>query len=192
MISASSDAVPARLACRSAFGSFGRSGGAARRRWSSCSRARAARPARRRTRPDRARAPARRGRADLPCRLLGLSRLEGHARPAGLHARQRGYANARGDRQVYTPQMVVNGTKSCVGSDRAADRALHRRRRQRVSLRRGHRAGAGRQRRRSRSRPEPIAVADVWVLPSRARRPCRSAAARTAGERSPMPMWCAA
>jgi hypothetical protein len=35
-------------------------------------------------------------------------------------ARQRGYAHGRGDRQVYTPQVIVNGVKACVGSDRAA------------------------------------------------------------------------
>ena len=34
--------------------------------------------------------------------------------------RQRGYAGARGDRQVYTPQVVVNGTAQVIGSDRAA------------------------------------------------------------------------
>jgi hypothetical protein len=34
-------------------------------------------------------------------------------------ARQRAYAGARGDRQVYTPQAVVNGGESCVGSNRA-------------------------------------------------------------------------
>ncbi|WP_029032896.1 DUF1223 domain-containing protein [Salinarimonas rosea] len=31
-------------------------------------------------------------------------------------ARQRGYAEARGDRMVFTPQMVVNGTFACIGS----------------------------------------------------------------------------
>jgi hypothetical protein len=31
--------------------------------------------------------------------------------------RQRGYANAQGDGQVYTPEVVVNGLKACVGSD---------------------------------------------------------------------------
>lgn len=31
-------------------------------------------------------------------------------------ARQRGYAAARGDRMVFTPQMVVNGAFACVGS----------------------------------------------------------------------------
>jgi hypothetical protein len=34
--------------------------------------------------------------------------------------RQRGYAHGRGDRQVYTPQVIVNGVETCVGSDRAA------------------------------------------------------------------------
>ncbi len=34
-------------------------------------------------------------------------------------SRQKGYAYARGDRQIYTPQAVVNGTKPCLGSDRA-------------------------------------------------------------------------
>jgi hypothetical protein len=34
-------------------------------------------------------------------------------------ARQKAYAQSRSDRQVYTPQMIVNGTKPCVGSDRA-------------------------------------------------------------------------
>ncbi|HEX8168458.1 MAG TPA: DUF1223 domain-containing protein [Beijerinckiaceae bacterium] len=40
------------------------------------------------------------------------------ASPA-FSARQRAYSNARGDRQVFTPQMIVNGKVSCVGSDRA-------------------------------------------------------------------------
>src|SRR5690349_1034738 len=35
-------------------------------------------------------------------------------------ARQRGYSKVRGDRQVYTPQVVVDGTLHAVGSDRAA------------------------------------------------------------------------
>ncbi len=33
-------------------------------------------------------------------------------------SRQKDYANARGDRQVYTPQVVVNGTGHLVGSDK--------------------------------------------------------------------------
>src|SRR5436309_7051583 len=34
--------------------------------------------------------------------------------------RQKAYAHARGDGQVYTPQVVVNGILHAVGSDRAA------------------------------------------------------------------------
>ncbi len=33
--------------------------------------------------------------------------------------RQKDYAHARSDRQVFTPQMIVNGKKSCIGSDKA-------------------------------------------------------------------------
>jgi hypothetical protein len=40
------------------------------------------------------------------------------AQPA-FTARQRAYAHLRGDRQVYTPQAVVNGRRPCLGSDRA-------------------------------------------------------------------------
>jgi hypothetical protein len=44
---------------------------------------------------------------------------------AGHSARQRAYAEERGDRQVYTPQMVVNGSVHVLGSDRAAiERAM--------------------------------------------------------------------
>ena len=39
-------------------------------------------------------------------------------------ARQRAYALLRSDRQVYTPQAVVNGMKPCVGSDRAQVESL--------------------------------------------------------------------
>jgi hypothetical protein len=40
-------------------------------------------------------------------------------------ARQRAYARARGDRQVYTPQIVVNGSSHVLGSDHAAvERAI--------------------------------------------------------------------
>jgi hypothetical protein len=44
---------------------------------------------------------------------------------AGHSARQRAYAELRGDRQVYTPQIVVNGVVHVLGSDRAAiERAI--------------------------------------------------------------------
>jgi len=43
----------------------------------------------------------------------------------GHSARQRAYARVRGDRQVYTPQIVVNGLTHVLGSDRTAvDRAI--------------------------------------------------------------------
>jgi hypothetical protein len=35
-------------------------------------------------------------------------------------ARQKGYANQRGARQVYTPQMVINGVTEAIGNDRGA------------------------------------------------------------------------
>ncbi len=35
-------------------------------------------------------------------------------------ARQRGYARVRGDREVYTPQAVINGVLHAPGSDKAA------------------------------------------------------------------------
>ena len=38
----------------------------------------------------------------------------------GHSARQRAYARLRGDRQVYTPQIVVNGATHVLGSDRTA------------------------------------------------------------------------
>ena len=39
---------------------------------------------------------------------------------AAHSARQRAYARLRGDRQVYTPQIVVNGATHVLGSDRTA------------------------------------------------------------------------
>jgi hypothetical protein len=45
--------------------------------------------------------------------------LSGHSK------RQRAYARARGDRQVYTPQAVIDGAVHALGSDKAAiDRAI--------------------------------------------------------------------
>jgi hypothetical protein len=42
-------------------------------------------------------------------------------------ARQRGYATKRGDREVYTPQAVINGVVHVIGSDRKAiDGAIER------------------------------------------------------------------
>lgn len=38
-------------------------------------------------------------------------------------ARQRAYSHVRGDREVYTPQVVINGTLHAVGSDKEAIQA---------------------------------------------------------------------
>jgi hypothetical protein len=38
----------------------------------------------------------------------------------GHGTRQRAYAHLRGDREVYTPQVIVNGVSHVIGSDRAA------------------------------------------------------------------------
>jgi hypothetical protein len=39
---------------------------------------------------------------------------------AAFSARQRSYCKARGDRQVYTPQVVINGVTHAIGSEQAA------------------------------------------------------------------------
>jgi hypothetical protein len=39
---------------------------------------------------------------------------------SGHSARQRAYAKSRGDRQVYTPQAVIDGAMHALGSDKAA------------------------------------------------------------------------
>jgi hypothetical protein len=55
------------------------------------------------------------------------------ARP-DFSARQRGYAHTRGDRAVFTPQMVVNGYMACIGSDEAAIQATMERAAERPGL----------------------------------------------------------
>jgi hypothetical protein len=39
---------------------------------------------------------------------------------AGHSSRQRAYSRERGDREVYTPQAIINGSVQALGSDRAA------------------------------------------------------------------------
>src|SRR5437868_13003779 len=39
---------------------------------------------------------------------------------SGHTSRQRAYAKARGDREVYTPQVVIDGAEHALGSDKAA------------------------------------------------------------------------
>ena len=53
----------------------------------------------------------------------------------GHSARQRAYAEARGDREVYTPQVVVNGVVHVLGSDKAAiEKAIAQTRRDSATL----------------------------------------------------------
>ena len=100
--------------------------------------------------------------------------LPGHAK------RQRAYAGARGDREVYTPQVVVNGATHVLGSDKAAiERAIAASAPQRRSAvaagdgcgrrRQAHGRRAGRQGRARQRRG--------LAVPDRARR-CRSQIAR--------------
>jgi len=50
---------------------------------------------------------------------------------AGHTSRQRAYSKSRGDREVYTPQVVVNGVAHVLGSDRGAiDSAIAQTRKQ--------------------------------------------------------------
>ena len=54
---------------------------------------------------------------------------------AGHTKRQQAYAKSRGDREVYTPQMVINGMQHVLGSDKAAiERAVTQTRRQATVL----------------------------------------------------------
>jgi hypothetical protein len=54
---------------------------------------------------------------------------------AGHSNRQRAYAKARGDRQVYTPQAVIDGAVHALGSDKAAiERAIRQIREQHAPL----------------------------------------------------------
>ena len=80
-------------------------------------RRRDARPVRLPTRSRRIREGSLAHRAQPADRLLGLSRLEGHAgRFTVLRAAESLFA-MRGDRDVYTPQVVVNGVRHVLGSD---------------------------------------------------------------------------
>jgi len=54
---------------------------------------------------------------------------------SGHSNRQRAYAKARGDRQVYTPQVVIDGAVHALGSDKAAiERAIRQTREQNAPL----------------------------------------------------------
>jgi hypothetical protein len=54
---------------------------------------------------------------------------------AAFTQRQKGYSAVRGDRQVYTPQAVINGAQHAVGSDRSLiDKAIGKTRMQAETL----------------------------------------------------------
>lgn len=53
----------------------------------------------------------------------------------GHTARQRAYSQVRGDREIYTPQMVINGVVQVVGSDRVGiEKAVAKSRKNALSL----------------------------------------------------------
>ena len=92
-------------------------------------------------------------------------------RCAGHTTRQRAYAEARGDRQVYTPQAVVDGAVHALGSDKSAiERAIRQTRDQHAPLTlpvamsstgdsvHGHRAGRKDDKGQERQ-------AEVWLCP---------------------------
>ena len=136
-------------------------------------------------------------RAQPRRRLLGLSRLEGHAGACtAIPTAQRAYAEARGDREVYTPQVVVNGIVHVLGSDKAAiEKAIAQtRRRRRAAVAAGVADGCRRQgdgaRAGRRGRAPTAPRSGSARSPARCR--SRSTAAKTAATRSPTPMSCAA
>ncbi len=104
------------------------------------------------------------------------------------------YANARGDRDVYTPQVVVNGVTAVLGSDKAAiEKAIVKTRRDAAALAlpvtvkiEGDRLTA--------SVPDGEGRAQerrgVAVSRHRQSRRSRSRAAKIAARRSPITTWC--
>ena len=171
--------------------------GRAARRASSCSPARAARPAR----------PADKllgelaqgsvaGRDDAGGRLLGLSRLEGHAgAQAATPTGSAPMPSARGDREVYTPQVVVNGIVHVLGSDKAAiERAIAQSRKQPRRSRLPVTASVARRQAHGQRAGARTTSAAARSGSARSPRRCRSrsAAARTAAAPSPTPTWCGA
>ena len=63
------------------------------------------------------RAGARRRGGFFPGRLLRLYRLADTLASPAFTARQKAYAAAHGDGQVYTPQVIVNGLAGVAGGD---------------------------------------------------------------------------
>ena len=168
---------------------IGRRRGARRRGpSSSCSRVRAARPARPRTASlaELARQPDVDRRSSFPVDYWDYLGWKDTLAHSAFTARQAAYAHLRGDRQVYTPQMIVNGKKPCIGSDRALSRPRSRPR--------APRADPARPTSMSRRQNGTVTIIGHGTTPRRrsrgwrrsglcrslAPRPSRSAAARTA------------
>src|SRR5262245_13600745 len=86
----------------------------------------------------------------------------------GHTVRQRGYAAVRGDRAVYTPQVVVNGTMHVQGSDKAAiDRAIAQTKQQpgTLSVPVSLSVDGGRIHVTATASPEARGSGDVWLCP---------------------------
>ena len=91
-----------------------------RARWSNCSPRRDARPARRPTRSSATWPRIPRSIAlSLPIDYWDYLGWKDTLADARFSARQKAYSQVRGDREVYTPQVVVNGWVHVIGSDRA-------------------------------------------------------------------------
>ena len=115
---------------------------------------------------------------------------------ARFSARQKAYSQMRGDREVYTPQVVVNGSAHVIGSDRAgiegaigdtkkADGVMS----VPVTM-----TLAGKQINVSVAAAKGASAASMAKSGSaRSRKRCRfrSGAARIAAAKSPTTMWCA-
>lgn len=87
---------------------------------------------------------------------------------AAFSERQRAYASAHGERQVFTPQAIVNGARSMVGSDRASlDDCVREVRAAAVSvpIRLEHREPEDRISIDVAAGGEPGMQAEVWILP---------------------------
>jgi len=52
--------------------------------------------------------------------VIALSMPKDTLADSRFSARQKAYSHVRGDRNLYTPQMIVNGSAQVIGSDRAA------------------------------------------------------------------------
>ena len=113
-------------------------------------------------------------------------------------ARQKAYSQARGDRNVYTPQVIVNGSAQVIGSDRAkidgaisdtakADGVMS----VPVSMTLAGKQVNGFGRGLDQRPPPPGASAKSGSARSPGRCRSRSGAARIAARRSPTTMWCA-